>query len=98
MKYLFALLLSFSLYSADYDCVFIGSSPISLFEALYQHGSGKKVLIVDESHSCGGVWKSIDMCGIEHVDIGCHEIGNNVTLKEFLEVYGGCQMVSTETN
>jgi len=98
MKYLFAICASVLVYGADYDCVFIGSSPISLFEALYQHDSGKKVLIVDESEKCGGVWKTIEMCGVEHVDIGCHEIGNNPVLKEFLEVYGGCHMISTEAN
>ncbi len=85
--------LAFSLYGVDYDCVFIGSSPISLFEALYQYSCGKKVLIIDESPTCGGVWKSIDICGIEHVDVGCHEIGNNNGLKEFLEEYAGCQMI-----
>ena len=99
MRHLFILLLLVSsLFGADYDCVFIGSSPISLFEALYQHGSGKKVLIIDDAPFCGGVWKSIEMCGVAHVDIGCHEIGNNPSLKEFLEIYGGCQMVSTDKN
>ena len=98
MRYVFgAILFTLSLFGADYDCVFIGSSPICLFEALYQHGSGKKVLIVDESPVCGGVWKYIEVCGIEHVDVGCHEIGNNKSLREFLEVYGGCEMVSTDS-
>jgi hypothetical protein len=97
-KILAALLFSLSLFGVDYDCIIIGSSPICLFEALYQYGSGKKVLIVDESESCGGVWKSIEICGIENVDVGCHEIGNNKHLREFLEVYAGCQMVSTGTN
>jgi hypothetical protein len=97
MRYLFAaLLFSYSLFGADYDCVFVGSSPISLFEALYQHGLGKTVLIVDDAPVCGGVWKAIEICGVEHVDVGCHEIGSNKTLKEFLEVYGGCRMVCTE--
>ncbi|HEX2583183.1 MAG TPA: hypothetical protein VHL30_03610 [Chlamydiales bacterium] len=99
MKYVFAtLLFALSLFGADYDCVFIGSSPISLFEALYQHGVGKKVLIVDESPVCGGSWKSIDICGVAHVDVGCHEIGNNQVLREFLESYGGCQMICADMN
>ena len=98
MKTLFALLLSVSLFAADYDCIFIGSSPISLFEALYQNAAGKRVLIIDEAERCGGVWKSIDVCGVEHVDIGCHEIGSNKNLREFLEVYAGCQMVDTGGN
>jgi hypothetical protein len=99
MRYVFAALLFVaSLFGADYDCVFIGSSPISLFEALYQHGSGKKVLIVDESPVPGGSWKSIEICGIAHVDVGCHEIGNNKVLREFLENYGGCRMIGTDMN
>jgi hypothetical protein len=92
-----ALLHSLFLFCADYDCIFIGSSPVSLFEALYQYGLGKKVLVIDEGMECGGVWKSITICGVDHVDVGCHEIGSNKSLREFLEVYGGCNMICPDS-
>lgn len=84
------------LFSADYDCVFIGSSPIPLIEALYQHYTGKKVLVIEEHEECGGAWKSVNACGVMHVDLGCHQIGADRRLKEFLETYIGCHLVSLD--
>ncbi|MDE3045710.1 MAG: hypothetical protein KGJ02_03605 [Verrucomicrobiota bacterium] len=81
-------------WAADYDCVFIGSSPIVLFEALYQYHSGKSVAIFEESLQCGGAWKTLSLCGIDNVDLGCHDIGNQDLMKEFLEEYAGLHIVS----
>lgn len=86
------------IFGAEYDCIFVGTSPIPLFEALYQHAIGKSVLILDDAPTPGGVWKSIDICGVKHVDVGCHEIGNNEHLREFLEIYGGCKMLFFDTS
>lgn len=86
---LFQLLLS----AADFDCILIGSSPATLFEALYQAHSGNKVLVLEASDRLGGAWKSIDICGITNADGGCHEIGNNPLIKEYLETYIGCKTV-----
>lgn len=72
----------------DYDCVVIGSSPIPLFEALYQSATGKRVLLLEGDSQCGGAWRSIDMCGIAHVDLGCHHIGGNRELGDFLTSFG----------
>lgn len=83
-----------SLFSVDFDVIVIGSSPFSLLEALYHHRIGNKVLILEQDSVCGGAWKSIDICGIEHVDLGCHLIGNDPLLLHFLEDYVGCDMVS----
>lgn len=83
-------------FSADYDCIVIGSSPFSLFEALYQYHTGKTVLILEEAKNCGGAWKSIEVCGIPNADLGCHNIGNDMTLKAFLEEYAGCTIVSLD--
>lgn len=94
MKFWFILFFPFLLFAVDFDCVFVGSSPIPLFEALYQASLGKKVLILEQAEECGGAWKAIDICGVSHVDLGCHQIGNDLLLKEFLEIYGGCQMLS----
>jgi len=90
------LLLSFALYAVDYDCIFVGSSPIPLFEALYQYESGKKVLILEAADDCGGAWRSIDICGVQHADLGCHQIGNDQNLADFLRVYAGCSIVSLD--
>lgn len=88
------LLCTFSLLAAHYDCIFVGSSPLLLFEALYQHAIGKSVLILEELCCSGGSWQSVDICGVLHADVGCHEIGNNMQLNEFLQIYGGCSLLS----
>lgn len=96
-KYILLFLLSIHfVFGVDFDCVFIGSSPIPLFEAIYQRLSGKTVLILEQAGECGGAWKSIDICGIPQVDLGCHTLGGNFKLKTFLENYGGCQFVLME--
>jgi hypothetical protein len=101
MKRLFLFLaLSFHLLAwsmaTDFDCVVVGSSPISLLEALYQAHLGKKVLILEEAKECGGAWKSISICGVEHADLGCHQIGNDPKLEKFLEDFVGCRLVSLD--
>lgn len=88
--------LSLSLCAADFDCAVVGTSPFSLFEALYQSHMGKKVVIFEESEKCGGAWKGIDILGLCNVDLGCHQIGNDQTLKTFLEEYAGCTIVSMD--
>jgi len=91
------LLFPFFLYCADYDYIVIGSSPIPLFEALYQHSLGKRVLVLEGACCLGGAWQSIDICGVQHADLGCHMIGNNEELANFFEVYAGCSIVSLDT-
>lgn len=96
MRFIFFVLLQISIFAADFDCVVIGSSPFSLFEALYQCHSGKKVLILEEAAECGGAWKGVNVCGIMHADLGCHQIGHDMQLKAFLEEYAGCKIVSMD--
>ena len=97
MKHFLCFLACFQLlWGADYDCVFIGSSPIALFEALYQYHLGNSVAIFEEAPQCGGAWKSLTLCGVEHVDVGCHEIGEEIEIKEFLEEYAGCHIISMD--
>jgi hypothetical protein len=90
---LFFLIATHFVLAADFDCVFVGSSPIPLFEAIYQRQLGHTVLILEQTAECGGAWKTIDVCGIAHADLGCHQIGSDIQLKEFLETYGGCRIV-----
>jgi hypothetical protein len=94
--FLCLLFLCTSLFAVDFDVIVVGTSPFSLFEALYQSHSGKKVLILEEAAECGGAWKSIPVCGVPHADLGCHQIGRNQDLKAFLEEYAGCKIVSQE--
>ncbi len=96
MRFILFLFLQVCLFATDFDCVIVGTSPFSLFEALYQFHSGKRVLILEEAPSCGGAWKTIDICGIPHADLGCHQIGHDMQLKAFLEEYAGCKIVSMD--
>jgi hypothetical protein len=79
----------------DFDCVVVGTSPISMFEALYKRCLGNRVLVVEQGAECGGAWKSITICGVPHVDLGCHEFGRDARLLKFLEEYAGCTMVAS---
>lgn len=97
MKWIFFFLFHLSLLaSSDYDYIFVGTSPFSLFEALYRAQMGSKVLILEADSRCGGAWRSIAVCGVEHADLGCHQIGSDLNLKAFLEEYVGCKMVSLD--
>lgn len=96
MRLIFILLISITAFAVDFDCIVVGTSPFSLFEALYQYHSGNRVLILEEEASCGGAWKGIEVCGIPHADLGCHQIGHDARLKTFLEVYAGCKIVSMD--
>lgn len=78
----------------DFDCIVVGTSPFSMFEAIYKRCIGNRVLIVEQGAECGGAWKSITICGIPHVDLGCHEFGRDPKVQKFLEEYAGCKMVS----
>jgi len=99
--YLLILLSTFSSISAiqtDYDYIAIGSSPIMMLEALYHHHLGNRVMIVEGAKECGGAWKSIEICGIKHVDMGCHTAGGNQKMIDFLENYVGINMVPMAPN
>lgn len=82
--------------TTDFDSVIVGSSPISLLEALYRSHSGERVCIIEESERCGGAWKSIPICGIPYADIGCHQIGSDQNVRSFLENYIGCKIVALD--
>lgn len=82
--------------TAEFDVVVIGSSPISLIEALYEYHCGHKVMIVEENSRCGGAWRSIDVCGIPCVDLGGHQMGSDPTIKGFLEEYIGCKLIALD--
>lgn len=98
-RWLISLLLCFHLTicsAADFDVVVVGTGPISLFEALYQHYLGKKVLVLEADSQCGGAWKSITVCGVPHADLGCHFMSSDANLYHFLQEYAGCHLVSLD--
>lgn len=95
----FLVLLSFQslfCFAADFDVVVVGTSPICLIEALYRYHSGSSVMILEKASECGGSWKSIDVCGVPHVDLGCHQLWSDQTILKFLEEYVGCKTVSLD--
>lgn len=96
MRIFLFIFLQISIFATDFDCIMIGSSPFSLFEALYQSYSGNRVLIIEEDQIYGGAWKGINVCGIKNADLGCHQIGHDLKLKTFLEKYVGCKIVSMD--
>jgi hypothetical protein len=81
-------------FETDFDVVVVGSSPFSLFEAIYKRCLGQRVVVLEQAPECGGAWKSITICGIDHVDLGCHEFGISSKIQNFLEEYGGCKTVA----
>lgn len=56
----------------DYDTVLVGSSPLSILEALYRDGIGKKVLMVEADDHVGGVWAAETVFGIKGVERYSH--------------------------
>jgi len=80
----------------DYDVAVVGTSPISMLEAIYHIAKNERVLILEADEKCGGAWKSIDICGITHADLGCHLIGTDNRLKEFFKQYFGCKFICLE--
>ena len=81
-------------FETDFDYVVVGTNPISMFEAIYRKACGNRVLVVEQASECGGAWKSITVCGIPHVDLGCHEFGNDGSVSQFLQEYAGCKIVA----
>jgi hypothetical protein len=80
----------------DYDVVVVGTSPISMLEAISHIAKNERVLILEADEKCGGAWRSIDICGIAHADLGCHLIGTDNRLKNFFEQYFGCRFICLE--
>src|ERR1700679_357215 len=100
MRYIFTifLVLQSCLFAAevDFDVAIVGTSPIAMLEAIYHMRCNERVLILEEDERCGGAWKSIDVCGVAHADLGCHMIGSDQKLKKFFEEYFGCKFLCLE--
>lgn len=80
----------------DFDVAVVGTSPTSMLEAIYHIARNERVLVLEADERCGGAWKSVDICGVYHADLGCHLIGADQRLREFFEKYFGCKFVCLE--
>lgn len=85
-------LLFCKLFAADYDCIVIGTSPFSLLEAYYHSQKGEKVLVVDKDEVIGGVWRTVEVLGVSHAELGCHWIHRNQKVLDFLSNKVGCAL------
>ena len=55
-----------------YDLIFVGTSPISVLEAVYQSRGGKSVLMIDQQPDMGGAWMSLEIFGLHDVENAIH--------------------------
>ena len=78
--------------AVDYDWLVIGSSPISVMEALYLRARGNRVVIIEARDRIGGAWTSTDFEEFSNVDLGPHVIDRNRRTYDFLKDYIGCDM------
>ena len=96
MRFLTSIFLFFQValfgIQTDFDVAVVGTSPISMLEAIYHLARNERVLIIEADERCGGAWKSINVCGVA-ADLGCHQIGSDRKIKEFFEKYFGCRFI-----
>ena len=63
----------------------VGSGPVSLFEALYQHKLGNKVTIYEGSNELGGAWGVRRYSDDYEFEIGCHIWDVDAATYSFIE-------------
>ncbi len=97
MRFILTIVLFFQglLFAAqtDFDVTIVGTSPISMLEAISHIYNNERVLILEADERCGGAWQSIDICGISHADLGCHLIGSDQRIKSFFENHFDCKFI-----
>lgn len=77
--------------SADpvFDDLVIGTSPISLLEAVHLAGTGRSVCLVDRHPTLGGAWRVEDRLGLEAVEISPHLfVPDDVVHRILTDVFG----------
>ena len=55
-----------------YDSVIIGTSPVSLLEAIHLAETGRRVRIIERESSLGGAWRLFDCLGLSAVEVSPH--------------------------
>ena len=71
--------------SEEFDVVCIGSSPLSIREALHQDRLGKKTLLIESSDRLGGAWSDFPLFGLKRVEIAPHLLRFDKVAYEFLK-------------
>ena len=79
-----------------YDVIVIGSSPISMIEAIYCAEQGQNTLILEKTDNIGGMWGIMRTEALEDIDVGCHIIAKKKSAYDLIEKYSGCKMVKMD--
>lgn len=69
--------------SKHFGCAIIGSSPLSLLEALHQRRMGRRVVVIEGAESLGGAWRERSVFGFPRVEIGPHVITFNAETYDY---------------
>lgn len=82
----------------QYDTIIIGSSPLSMLEAISLGILGEKVLILDRSAVLGGAWLTNEIGGYAGVDTSPHilEPGTDGFAYDFVKNTLGMEMINYE--
>lgn len=67
------------------DTVLVGSSPVSLFEAITEASQGHSVMVVDRAPTVGGGWAVTEFAGYRDVEMGPHFIKKRDGLYEIFD-------------
>lgn len=69
----------------EVDTALVGSSPVSLFEAITLATSGHTVMVIDRASSVGGGWAVTEFAGFRDVEMGPHFIKKRDGLYEIFD-------------
>ena len=64
----------------------IGTSPISIIEAIHRQKNGEKVIVLETKNYPGGAWGTVVYKHIPEVEVGCHIWSYNGDTYKFLKV------------
>lgn len=79
-----------------YDCIYIGSGPVMMLDALNKSLQNKKVLLIDKSNKLGGAWKTIDIFGEKDLENAVHYLMPNNSGYEFLLRFLKIDLIKSE--
>lgn len=77
----------------EYDIAAVGSSPISVVNAMLERFQDKTVIVLEARDVVGGAWAGDTVCGLNGVDIGSHDISIKEESAKFLEKFFGVKCI-----
>jgi hypothetical protein len=77
----------------NFTHIILGSSPLSLAEAICLQLTGNKVLVIEQSPAFGGSWKIIQTKKFIDMETGCHVMYRNKMAREFMQKKIGIDML-----